>query len=57
MASEVERVALQFEGVELAKAEGRPNPITGQHVELTVQTAMDANFDRKQLKEYLVLSS
>ena len=36
MASEVERVALQYEYVELAKAEAKPNPITGQHVELTV---------------------
>ena len=35
MASEVERVALQYEHVELAKAEAKPNPITGQHVELT----------------------
>jgi long-chain acyl-CoA synthetase len=35
MPSEVERVALQFAGVELVKAEGKPNPITGQHVELT----------------------
>ncbi len=56
MASEVERVALQFEGVELAKAEGRPNPITGQHVELTVQAAVNKDLDKKQLKEYLVLN-
>ena len=39
MASEVERVALQYGYVELAKAEAKPNPITGQHVELTVQSA------------------
>ena len=40
MASEVEKVALQFEGVELAKAEGNFNPITGQHVELTIQSSL-----------------
>ena len=40
MASEVERVALQYEHVELAKAEAKPNPITGQHVELTVQSCL-----------------
>ena len=37
MASEVERAALQFENVELAKVDAVSNPITGQHVELTVQ--------------------
>ena len=42
MASEVERVALQFDGVELAKAEGKPNPITGQHVELNVRPGASA---------------
>ena len=53
MASEVERVALQFEGVELAKAEGKPNPITGQHVELTVQSAPSYDVDKGQLKAFL----
>ena len=53
MASEVERVALQAEGVELAKAEGRANPITGQHVELTVQPAADVPLDKESLKAFL----
>ena len=53
MPSEVERIALQFEGVELVKAEGKPNPITGQHVELNVQPAANADFDKKELKEFL----
>lgn len=53
MASEVERVALQFDGVELAKAEGKPNPITGQHVELNVQPATDIQLDKKELKDFL----
>ncbi len=53
MASEVERVALQFDGVELAKAEGNHNPITGQHVELTVQSAPNTDVDKDKLKAFL----
>ena len=41
MASEVERIVLQFEGIELAKVESKTNPITGQHVELIVQPTND----------------
>ena len=53
MASEVERVALQFDGVELAKAEGKSNPITVQHVELTVQSAPNLDVDKSKLKAFL----
>lgn len=53
MASEVERVALEFEGVALVKAEARANPITGQHVELSVQAAEGAEVDRKSLAAFL----
>lgn len=53
MASEVERVALQFDGVELAKAHGIQNPITGQHVELVVQSTTQIDIDKKKLKEFL----
>ena len=53
MASEVERVALQFEDVELAKAEGKSNPITGEHVELTVQSTLDNDIDKHNFKAYL----
>ena len=53
MASEVERVALQYENVELAKAEAKPNPITGQHVELTVQSASINEVDKVGLKTFL----
>ena len=56
MASEVERVALQFDGVELAKAEGKPNPITGQHVELNVRPAANVEIDKGELKAFLVSS-
>ena len=53
MASEVERVALQYEHVELAKAGAKPNPITGQHVELTVQSASISEVDKVGLKRFL----
>ena len=53
MASEVERVALQFVHVELAKAEARSNPITGQHVELTVQPTTGYKVDKADLKAFL----
>jgi len=53
MASEVELGALQCDGVELAKATGRENPITGQHVELTVQVKPNYSLDKKELKEFL----
>lgn len=53
MASEVERVALQYTHVELAKAEAKSNPITGQHVELTVQQAADTKIDKPGLKAFL----
>jgi long-chain acyl-CoA synthetase len=53
MASEVERVALQYEHVELAKAEAKPNPITGQHVELTVQSVSNHDVDKAGLKAFL----
>lgn len=53
MASEVERVALEYPGVSLVKAVGRPNPISGQHVEMTVQMAEGAEGDAKALGKFL----
>ncbi|WP_353216104.1 fatty acid--CoA ligase family protein [Sandarakinorhabdus sp.] len=53
MASEVERVAIDYPGVALVKAEARANPITGQHVELLVQPVADTDVDRKALAAYL----
>jgi acyl-CoA synthetase (AMP-forming)/AMP-acid ligase II len=53
MASEVERVALQYKHVELAKVQAMPNPITGQHVELTVQLASNYDIDKSGLKGFL----
>lgn len=53
MASEVENVALTFEGVELAKVTGAQNPITGQHVELHVQPKSGMSIDKAALKKHL----
>lgn len=53
MASEVERVAIDYPGVALVKAEARANPITGQHVELLVQPVAGTDVDRKALAAYL----
>jgi len=53
MASEVERVALMFSGVSLVRAEGRNNPITGQHVELSVQASPDSDLDKSKLEMFL----
>lgn len=53
MASEVERVALTFPGVSLVKVNPKQNPITGQHVELSVQPSSDGAFDKDLLMSYL----
>ena len=53
MASEVEQVALQYDNVELVKAEAKANPITGQHVELTVQSAPNSEIDKNLYKVFL----
>lgn len=52
--SEVERVALQFEGVRHAKAVGRPDPILGQHVELLLSVVGDyKQFQLRILRNFL----
>jgi long-chain acyl-CoA synthetase len=53
MASEVERVALQFPNVSLVKAMPKSNPITGQHVELVVQATTAGVLDKVALLEFL----
>jgi acyl-CoA synthetase (AMP-forming)/AMP-acid ligase II len=53
MASEVERVALEFPGIALVKAEAKSNPITGQHVELTAQATDNASVSHKELAAFL----
>jgi acyl-CoA synthetase (AMP-forming)/AMP-acid ligase II len=53
MPSEVENVALEFPDVALAKAVGRKNPFTGEHVELLVQEKNTGTLDLEALKRYL----
>jgi len=53
MASDVEKVALAHDGVSLAKAVAKENPITGQHVELNVSPKQGQEIDKKAFKHYL----
>ena len=53
MASEVERVALQFPNVSLVKATPKSNPITGQHVELSIQAITEGAVDKVALLDFL----
>ena len=53
MASEVERVALEYPNIELVKAFAKPNPITGQHVELTVQPTQYAKIETNLFSDFL----
>ena len=46
---EVERVALLYPGVLRAKANGVPNPITGQHIEVTVEPTEGATLERRAM--------
>jgi len=48
--SEIERVALLHPSVALAKAEGRENRLTGQHIECTLQLREGEEPDKKALK-------
>ena len=53
MASEVERIALKFKGVELVKAISKQNPITGEHVELIIQPLKNVKLIKNDLIEFL----
>lgn len=53
MASEVERAVLEYPGVSLVTAHARSNPITGQHVELSVQAADGQEVDKDALMAFL----
>ena len=55
MPSEVEQAVLMFPGVALASAVGRPNPITGQHVELSVEPREGTELDSAELSAFLKL--
>jgi len=50
--SEVERVAYDHDEIELASAIAKTNPITGQHVELSVQTKKNSPVKIQDLHSY-----
>ncbi len=53
MPSEVEQVALQYDNVVFVKAIGKENPLTGQHVELTVQPKNGLTIDKTAITKFL----
>ena len=53
MASEVERVALTYPNIYLVHATAKQNPITGQHVELSVQPVTEGAVNKDLLLSFL----
>ena len=53
MASEVERVALEYDHITFAKVEAKANPITGQHCEITVQPSPSSEINKVDFKKFL----
>ncbi len=53
MAADVERVALQHPGVAMVKVTAKTNPITGQHVEITVEPSGRDGFDLGAFKQHM----
>lgn len=51
--SEVDRVVLEYPGIVLAKTSAFENPVTGQHVELTIQIDSLGSFDLDDFRLYL----
>lgn len=56
MASEVERVALNYDGIAFVKVTPAANPITGEHVEMSVQLKSEHGFDLEKFKDFLKLN-
>jgi acyl-CoA synthetase (AMP-forming)/AMP-acid ligase II len=52
MASEVERMALLYPGISLVSAYPRQNPITGQHVEMTIQPVAGVELSKDKLMSF-----
>lgn len=53
MPREIESAALRHVQVARAKAVGAPNPLTGQHIELTVELVPGSELDRSGFKKFL----
>ena len=52
MTSEVEKIVLEHENVEIAKVKAKTSPITGEHVELTVQPTTNHEVNKAALKKF-----
>ena len=53
MAADVERVILEFPGVAMTKVVAKANPITGHHVEATVQSRENTHIEKTALITFL----
>ena len=53
MKSEVEEVALAYDDVAQVKVITKNNPITGQHIEMIIQTNVDRNIKKSEMSKYL----
>ena len=53
MASEVERIALNFPNVSLVKAISKNNPITGEHVEILIEPSNFEAFDKTNFLSFM----
>jgi acyl-coenzyme A synthetase/AMP-(fatty) acid ligase len=54
LTSEVEAIAFKYPGLSDLNIIVKSNPITGQHIEMTVRTASDLTFDQNSFKDFLV---
>ena len=53
MASEVEKVAINYDNIEFVKVYSVPNPISGNHVEIKVQIKHNSELDLVNYKKYM----
>jgi len=54
LASDVERIALDHADIDFVQVFSKPNPITGEHVEITIQLRDESKEDRISLKKYFI---
>jgi len=53
IASEVEKIAMNFTKIAFAKCYSRSNPITGEHCEIIVEPIKNSDFNKKDFKVFL----
>jgi acyl-CoA synthetase (AMP-forming)/AMP-acid ligase II len=54
LTSEVESIAVNFPGISDLSIFVKSNPITGQHIEMTIRVIDGVNFDKENFKEFLI---